>query len=135
MTKDLLKDIADYLIIYASDVVTQNGIDIFRDGMPDQPNNCVSLNEYEGQPSFINNDVLRSIQVRVRNMVFETARTSIWKIFTLLYDPEHDKRFIQINQTRWIQVSPRSTPYKLIKDETGREIFIFNMGVLTNRDS
>jgi len=133
MSNNLLKDIADYLIIYASDVVTENGVDMFRDSMPDQPDNCVALNEYVGDVGF---DIdLRSIQVKVRHTSYEQARINICKIFKLLYDPEKDVRFIDINETRWIQVSPRNAPYELNKDDTGREIFIFNMGVLTNRDS
>ncbi len=135
MSKGFLEELADYLIIYASDVVTENGVDLFWDKTPDEPDNCVSLHEYDGAVNFAGNDLLRSVQVRVRNTSYENARININIIFDLLYNPDDDVRFIQINPTRWIQVSPRTPPYKLARDETGREIFIFNMGVRTNRDS
>ena len=138
MSDNMLKDLAEYLIIYASDVVSQLGVDIFIDRMPDAPDSCVSLNEYEGESGFLGNNVLRSVQVKLRDPDYNTARSNLWTIFTILYDPENDKRFINIDAddlTRWIQVSPRSVPYNLEKDEGGREIFIFNMGINTNRDS
>ena len=138
MSNNCLKDIADYLIIYASDVVTALGVDIFIDKMPDSPDSCVSLNEYEGEVNFYGNNVLRSIQVKLRDTNYNTARQNLWKIFTILYDPENDKRFISVDSddlTRWIQVSPRNAPFELEKDTQEREIFIFNMGVNTNRDS
>jgi len=138
VSNNCLKDIADYLIIYASDVVTQLGVDIFIDKMPDSPDSCVSLNEYEGEVSFTNNSVLRSLQIKLRDFNYNTARSNLWKIFDLLYNPDNDIRFINIDaddSTRWIQVSPRSAPFELEKDTQNREIFIFNMGILTNRDS
>jgi hypothetical protein len=134
----MLKDLAEYLIIYASDVVTTLGTDIHIDKMPDAPDKCVSLNEYPGEVNFIGNNVLRSVQVKLRDPDYNTARKNLWKIFTILYDPENDTRFINIDAddlTRWIQVSPRSAPYELEKDSGGREIFVFNMGINTNRDS
>lgn len=138
MSNNMLKDLAEYLIIYASDVVSQLGVDIFIDKMPDSPDSCVSLNEYEGEVSFTGNNVLRSVQIKLRDPDYNSARSNLWEIFTILYDPENDKRFISIDSTdltRWIQVSPRSAPYELEKDSMGREIFIFNMGINTNRDS
>jgi len=135
MSDNCLKDIADYLIIYASDVVSQLGVDIFIDNMPDEPDDCVSLNEYPGEVSFLGNNVLRSVQVKVKNSNYNTARVNVNKIFNILYNPENGIRFITIDSTRWIQVSPRGAPFHLEKDESGREYFVFNMGVNTNRDS
>jgi hypothetical protein len=135
MSDNCLKDIADYLIIYASDVVHTLGVDLHIDKMPETPDDCVSLNEYQGDVGFLGNNVLRSVQVKVRGTTYEVARVNIKKIFNLLYSPENGIRFITIDSTRWIQVSPRSAPYELEKDSMGREIFIFSMGINTNRDS
>jgi hypothetical protein len=138
MSDNMLKDLANYLIIYASDVVTQLGVDIFIDRMPDEPDSCVSLNEFLGDVDFFSNCVSRSVQLKLRDYDYNTARTNIWKIFNLLYNPENDIRFINIDSsdaTRWVQVSPRNAPYELEKDTSEREIFIFNMGITTNRDS
>lgn len=133
--KNILKDLVDYLIVYASDICTVDGVDIFRDGMPDSPDNCIELNEYPGEVSDISNCVLHSVQVKVRNTSYSTARKRIWQIFNLLYDPEKEVIFIDMTATRWVQISPRQAPFNLNRDDNNRAIFIFNMGVLTDRDN
>ena len=82
--KNLLLDLANFYIIYASDVVTADGVDIFRDNMPDDPNNCVGLFEFEGVPSDVSDVTNRSVQVMVRNTDYETARIYTWELFNLI---------------------------------------------------
>ena len=130
MSENLLLD----LVVYASDYGTAD-VDLFRDTMPDSPNNCIAFIEYPGETSFIANADLRSVQVRVRNTNYETARTTIWDLFDFLYDPESGDRIVDLPNNRWIQITARQAPYFLQKDESGRFTFIFNMGVLTNRDT
>lgn len=132
---NLLLDLVTYLTIYASDVVTADGTDIFRDWVPDSPDNLVSLNEYEGMSSSISNADNRSIQVLVRNTSYETARKNIWKIYNLLYDPENEVKIIDdITATRWVIISAKQPPFSLPRSDDGRAIFIFNMGVISHRD-
>lgn len=130
MTSNLLLDLVTYASDYGSD-----GVDLFRDNMPDSPNNCIAFIEYPGNTSFIANADLRSVQVRLRNTGYETGRALIWSLYDFLYDPESGNRFIDITSNRWVQITARQAPYLLQKDEHGRFIFIFNMGVLTSRDT
>jgi hypothetical protein len=130
MSQNLLLD----LVVYASDYGTAD-VDLFRDTMPDSPDNCIAFIEYPGDTSFIAKADLRSIQVRVRNISYEIARSTIYLLYNFLYDPESDDRIIDLPDNRWIQITARQAPYFLQKDESGRFTFIFNMGVLTNRDS
>jgi hypothetical protein len=133
--KNLLLDLVNYLITYASDIVTEDGIDIFRDWLPDSPTNAVALMEYPGTSSQVCNADERSISVQVRNESYETARKNIWTIYNLLYDPENDIRIIDdISATRWVIINARQAPFSLPKTDDGRFIFIFNMGVISSRD-
>jgi len=130
MSENLLLDLVTYASDYGEDNVT-----LFRDVVPDSPDNCVAFVEYPGNTSFIANSDLRSVQVRVRNTRYETARTTILGLYGFLYDPESGDRIIDLPNNRWIQITARQAPFFLQKDESGRFIFIFNMGVLTNRDT
>lgn len=132
--KFLLADLETYFITYASDVASADGTDIFLDDLPQSPDNCVGLFEYEGVPDFISDVGNRSIQVMVRNADYQTARRNIWKLFDLLYKPESDVRIIDFTASRFGIVKARSMPHKLRRDESGREIFIFTMGIVTQRD-
>ena len=137
--KVLLLDLVDYIITYASDpdgmLATADGVDIFRDWMPDSPTNAIALNEYPGMSSQVCNADERSVQVMVRNESYEKARKKIWSIYNLLYDPESDIRIIDdITASRWVITNVRQPPFSLPKTDDGRFIFIFNMGVISSRD-
>ena len=132
--KFLIKDIESFYIIYASDVVTADGVDVFLDDMPDSPDNCVSILEFSGFTDFTSDVSNRSIQVMVRNTDYETARKDIWTLFDLVYKPEDDIRIVYFTVTRWGIVKARNTPYLLHRDESGRSIFMFIMGIVTHRD-
>jgi hypothetical protein len=134
--KNLLLDLVNYIILYASDIgITADGVDIFRDFQPDSPDNSVCLSEYPGITSYICNADVRSVQVKVRNTSYENGRKRIWGIYNLLYDPENDVKIIDaITVTRWGIIQPRQAPYYLTKDDSERRLFIFNMGVTTDRD-
>ena len=136
---NLLLDLVTYIITYASDpdgmLATVDGVDIFRDWMPDSPNNAIALMEYPGTSATVSNADERNISVQVRNESYEKARKKIWAIYNLLYDPENDIRVIDaITATRWVIVNARQAPFSLPKTDDGRFIFIFNMGVISSRD-
>lgn len=131
---DLLLDIVNYLIIYASDAVTEYGVDIFIDNMPDEPDDCAALIEYLGDVAFINNTTNRSIQVRVRDIDYNNGKAKILVIYNVLYQPESEIRIVDFTATRWGIVKARNYPYKLNNDERDRVIFVFNMGIVTIGD-
>lgn len=130
---DLLLDIVNFWI--NESLVTADGTDIFRDIMPDEPDNCIAIVEYAGEVSFINNAVNRSIQVRVRNTDHDDAKSKIVALYKSVYDPEADVRIIDFTATRWGIVKPRNYPYSLTRDKNNRFIFVFNMGIVTVGDS
>jgi len=130
---DLIVDITDYW--KAALLVTAFGTDVFGNLNPDTPDNCVAIIEYPGEVSFINNALNRSIQVRVRNTVRATAKSKIIALYEAVYDPETEVRIVDFTATRWGIVTPRNYPFQLDKDENGRFIFVFNMGIVTIGDS
>jgi hypothetical protein len=132
---NLLIDLKDYLIIYASDGNTDYGVDVFIDNLPDSPDNCTALLEYAGQVDFISNAVNRSIQIRVRNTDYQTAQDYINSIYNVLYNPESDIRIIDFTATRWGIVAARNYPYLLNRDDKNRCNFVFNLGIVTTGDS
>ena len=134
MNKDLLLDFVNYYLMYASDVVTADGTDIFRNNMPDDLDNCVGIFEFLGVSDFTSNVGNRSIQVMLRNTDYDTAKEKIWSLFDLIYKPESDVRIVNLTATRWAIIKARNFPYLLQQDETGRFIFMFIMGVVTYRD-
>lgn len=134
VTKNLLLDLANFYIIYASDVVTADGVDIFRDNMPDDPNNCVGLFEFEGVPSDVSDVTNRSVQVMVRNTDYETARIYTWELFNLIFKPEDDVRIVDLTSSRWGIISARTNPRFLKRDESGRSVFLFILSIVTYRD-
>jgi len=129
---DLLLDMVNFWI--TEGLVTADGTDIFRDLLPDQPDNCVAIVEYAGEVSFINNLANRSVQVRVRNTNHSTAKSKIVALYDSVYDPEAEIRIIDFTAGRWGIVKPRNYPYSLTRDEDKRYIFVFNMGIVTAGD-
>jgi len=132
---NLLIDLKDYLLVYASDAVTTYGVDIFIDNMPDEPDNLTALKEYPGEVDFISNAVNRSIQIKVRNIDYMTAQNKINSIYNSLYSPESDIRIIDFTTTRWGIVAARNYPYLVNRDDKNRCIFVFNLGIVTTGDS
>ena len=130
LLEDMLTHLKSNIIINAND-----GVDGFADIQPDQPDNCVALIEYTGVPAFTADICQRSVQVQVRDKVYDTARAKAWTIFKLWYLPESDIRKIAFTSSRWGLVSMRTQPAKLRTDESGRTVFAFNMGITTARDS
>jgi len=129
---NLLLDIVNYLITQG--VVTADGTDVFRDNMPDNPDNLVSVFEGQGVPAFVCDAENRSIQVSVRNTSYIACKTKIRSIFTLFHSNETEGRYINFTATRWGLVGCRGTPFKLKEDESKRTIFVFNMSIITHKD-
>jgi hypothetical protein len=125
-------DLAEYLV--ANGIGTGDGKDIFRDFTPDTPDNIVILYEYAGSPLNAGIDAAnRSIQVRVRDKSYASARARINSIYRLLHTPE-DMVKINLPNERWMVGTARQSPYKLMEDSVKRTIFAFNYAVLTYTD-
>ncbi len=124
---DLLLDIVTFLQVKGH--ITGDGIDVFRDFMPDAPDNVVALHEYAGIPSFAD---VRSVQVMVRNVNADLAKQKTWSIFKELDVPED--RILYLTGTRWAIIVARQTPFKVGVDESNRVLWGFNLAITTSRD-
>lgn len=127
---NLLLDLVSHLITHEK--VTAS--DSFRDGMPDKPDNLVSLYESSGVPARICDAENRSVQIQVRDNSYATCRTRIRDIYSLFHKDEMEDRLMMLTATRWSIVSCRGTPFKLRRDESKRTIFSFNMSIVTHKD-
>lgn len=126
---ELTRDVATYLIAQGQAVAV--GTDIFLDSRPDSPDNLVSVFEYAGEPSTIQDDLSRRIQVLVRNKSYATARAKAWAIHAALDKP--DTRTLTMNSRRaWVRALQQ--PFKLETDAANRVVFVFNLGVRTSGD-
>lgn len=127
MANALLLDIVTFLT--NNNIVQGDGIDAFRDFMPDSPDNVVALHEYKGDPPVhYDTAVHRSVQVSVRNKDADEARLKCLSIFKLL---QSDNLIINFTPDRWGQVHLRQPPFKLRHDEKDRVTYAFNFGITT----
>lgn len=126
----LLLDIASYLV--SCGLATGDGIDVFRDTMPDKPDCLISLYEYGGDSVVLyESAVNRSVQLTVRDTDADMARQRAWSIFDVL---KSSTAFVQFTPERWGQVHIRQTPFLLRVDENDRVVYGFNMGITTTID-
>lgn len=124
----LLLDIATFLV--DKELAEGDGVDIFRDYIPDEPNDIITLYEYLGDPVNPYTDVVhRSVQVKVRNSDADTARLKALEIFKAL---NTENRMIQFTDTRLGQVYLRQSPMKIETDGKTRTTYGFNMGITTD---
>lgn len=127
MPNPLLLDIVTYLTNEGA--IQGDGIDTFRDFIPESPDNIVALNEYAGSPIVpYENSVHRSVQVSVRNKSADAARTKALEIFRLL---RSDNLIVDFTPERWGQVYLRQPPFRSKTDSSDRVTYSFNMGVTT----
>lgn len=126
----LLLDLVNYLA--AKSLVAGDGVDAFRDFVPEKPDTVVVLSEYTGDPVSVYTSVVhRSVQVRVRSTSAELARAKCMSICEAFISTSDDNR-IDFSTARWGQVYVRQTPFKLSQDESGRTTYCFNLGITTS---
>lgn len=127
MQEPLLLDMVNYLV--DNGIVIGDGIDAFRDFVPDKPDNIVILYEYAGEPKLpFESMVHRSVQVTVRDTDADVARSKALSIFNLL---DAEDKVIKFTDNRWGQVSLRQPPAKLKTDKNERVTYGFNVGIST----
>lgn len=130
MPNPLLLDIA--LFLTAAGVVIGDGIDTFRDIMPEQPDTAISLQEYAGDPgSPVDEAVNRSVQVISRSSNADTARQLAKSIYATLRAAQRSDGFVQFTVDRWGQVYIRQPPFFFKRDENNRTYYAFNLGITT----
>lgn len=125
----LLEDIIAYLV--GLNLVAGEGVDAFRDFVPDEPDNVVCLYEYTGDPvSRYSDAVHRSVQVIVRNKSAAKAQSLAKELLSAFRQSDGALR-IDFTPSRWGQVHVRQTPHKIKQDERDRTQYGFNLGITT----
>ena len=126
----LLLAIINYLV--ANGILLGDGIDAFRDFMPEEPDSVVVLHEYRGdQLSQYTTNVHRSVQVKVRDTSAEAARDKALQILQLFIS-ESESRRVDFSENAWGRVYIRQLPFKLQQDSSNRVTYCFNLGITTN---
>jgi hypothetical protein len=127
---DLLLDAINFLVQVGA--VAGDGIDSFRDTAPDSPDDIIVIYEYAGEPITLHGDIVhRSLQCVARSRSAGRAKVKATQLCNLLSPPG---RFMQLTPTRWCQLYPRQTPFRIKIDANGRHYYGFNLGVTTTRD-
>lgn len=122
------------LINYITDlgICVGDGIDCYRDFMPEDPDSVIVFHEYSGDPlNPFTDSVHRSVQVKIRDKSSESARTKAVALCSAFCSSGEDRR-IDFTDNLWGQVYVRQSPFKLSQDESGRVAYCFNLGVTTN---
>lgn len=124
----LLLDIIAYFKFKG--LVTGDGIDCFRDSLPDDPDNVVSLTEYPGSPGTpFMQEVHRNIQIVTRSINADSARTLALSLYKSL--ETNESRRIDFTDSRMGQVYLRQPPFKINYDDRQRTTYGFNIGITT----
>jgi len=125
----------DILLYFQSkELIDGDGIDAFRDFSPEEPNDTVVLVEYAGDPQVpFTHLVNRSVQVFVRSTDANKAREKAQELYKVLFS-EEETRQIHFTEQRWGQVYLRQSPGLLRRDDSGRTVYFFNIGVTTTID-
>lgn len=130
MANSLLLDIV--LFLKQEALVTDDGVDVFRDFRPESPDSLVVLQEYSGDPaSMYDPRVHRSVQISTRAKDADEARRKALSIFKAFQDKRMDDGRVDLTPARWGQVYLRQPPFMLKRDENNRTIYAFNIGVTT----
>lgn len=130
MSNPLLLDIV--LFLTSNGVVEGDGIDTFRDVIPEKPDYLVALTEYKGSP-FVNYETAahRSVQVLVRDKVADIARDKALEIFRTFRDNMSESARVDLTESRWGQVVLRQMPIRTDTDSSNRVSYVFNIGITT----
>lgn len=129
MNNPLLLDIVTFLT--SAGVIEGDGIDTFRDFIPEMPDNVIAITEYSGNPPVpFDTAVHRSIQVSVRDKNADAARRKALELFKAL-QPKSESLRVDFTDERWGAVSLRQTPFRMKTDSSDRVTYGFNMGITT----
>lgn len=128
MSNPLLLDIV--LFLKTEKLVSDDGVDAFRDFIPEKPDSIVVVQEYTGYPAFLYDpSVHRSIQILARDNSADAARSKMVAIFKALRDAQSEVGVVDFTSTRWGQVHLRQTPFLLRRDKNDRTYYAINVGI------
>lgn len=130
MANPLLLDIVIFLTNRG--VIQGDGVDAFRDFVPEAPDSIIAVTEYKGSPTVpYDSAVHRSVQISVRDPNADAARSKALEIFKQFQSENH---IVAFTEDRWGQVYLRQTPFRSSTDSSDRVFYTFNMGITTTID-
>lgn len=129
----LLDDIAQFLV--EREICEGLAVDIFTDKLPDAPDNCYAIFEYDGLPEMPwESAVHRNVQIICRGTTASIAKANATSVHNLIKESLDETGRIDFN-SRFTQTTLRQTPFKVDEDEKNRVVFGFNLGVTTSIDT
>ena len=127
MPNPLLLDIVTFFT--SKGLIEGDGIDAYRDFVPEMPDNLVAVTEYKGSPPVHYEPMVhRSVQIAVRNKDADAARRKALELFKAL---QSDNTIVHFTPERWGQVVLRQSPFRSSTDSSDRVTYAFNMGITT----
>ena len=130
MGQPLLLDIITFLT--AKGIVIGDGVDAFRDFIPEEPDRLIALIEYKGDPANPTDPTVhRSVQVSTRDKDADLARQKALDIFKVFVDSKDETCRIDFTPVRWAQIYLRQTPFRYKTDANNRAYYCFNVGITT----
>jgi len=128
---NLLLDLTNYIINQG--LATQDGLDIFRDYRPDDPDEAIFLAEYNGTAYTFDYTANRLVQVQVRSNTAAQAFNKVHLLYRALINPQEPIQ-MNLSEGRWALITPVSSPTLLTRDHKQRVIYSFNISVITSID-
>ena len=129
----LLEDILEYLV--QNEICTGVGTDAFWDKVPDSPDVCYAVFEYDGMPEVPYEEAMhRSVQLICRASNSIDAKANATRVYSLIRSDLDEVGRIDFNG-RFTQTTLRQTPFKMDEDEKSRVVYGFNMGITTSIDT
>jgi hypothetical protein len=121
----ILDEVAEFL---ADQNLAVPGTDLFRWSMPDQPDDCIALYEYGGDPPMRTHDAPSiayeqpRVQIVVRGATASAGRQRIEGIYRTLAGIKNTA----LSGTKYLSVEPIQQPFLLRRDQNDRPTFAFN---------
>ena len=127
---DLLMDLVTYFV--TNSLVTADGTDIFRDTIPESPNDAVAIYEYPGHSPIAQIDGAdRLVQVVARSLSPTAAKTKARELYASLGTTTG---IIYLTPQRWCTIYVKQVPFKLKVDGNERVYYAFNVSFTTYVD-
>ncbi len=104
--------------------------DIYRDTMPDQPDECIGLLlTAHAVPPINDGSAIRQIQIHVRRIDADEAYSTAYSIFKLL-DSGLNEDVIELTEQRAVIARPHTGPIKLVTNESERTIYFTEVALI-----
>lgn len=106
--------------------------ELYRDYMPDSPDNVVAAYEYQGPASPPKvAGFARQVQIVVRDIMATNAKVKARELHKALVTEDN---IINLTDDRWGVIQLHGVPFKMKVDEGKRVYYCFNLSIITYED-